>query len=99
MKVKEFINIMRKCEKKRVDFDNDMPIYDGLTLLHKYIPNADIHQADDGLVFTEPIYDICEAGITKDDVIMLYKLGWWFEDDDEDNDETDEYIRLEHHAY
>ena len=56
-------------------------VYDGLTILRKYKPHADVDGADHDIVYIDGSIDkYLELGLTKEDAIILRQNNWMIRD-------------------
>lgn len=72
-------------EEERVSWERQPPdaIFLGLEIMRKYIPEATIEAAEHDIVYATSVDELLEAGITKEDVVLLLgKLNWHIEDYD-----------------
>lgn len=66
------------------DYNSDLKgdwVFEGMKILDKYLPNQNlIEGADHDIIYSVDIDELIEAGITKEDVIMLGKFNWHTQD-------------------
>ena len=75
---KEFLEIFKTTasELGKIEGDN---CYLGMQIIAKYTNNI-VARATQGLIFSETIEKLIEAGITKKDTTELSRLNWDIED-------------------
>ncbi len=85
MTIEEFEIIM---DDEEGDFDNEFFInlkddnaVLGLLLIRKYLPMAGVEGADHDVIFSVGVQTLFEAGITKEDALMLKSLNWMIQND------------------
>lgn len=79
MTEEEFVQIM---ESEQPDSDSKSDIFDGLVIMRKYLPNANIAAAEHDEVYGPDIDDLVKAGITEEDAKALRSLNWMIDDDE-----------------
>jgi hypothetical protein len=75
----EFKEIM-KGESNISDID-DCNVFLGLQIIRKYIPKAGVEGAEHDIIYSAVIYDLIEAGITREDAEELCRLNWFIDED------------------
>jgi hypothetical protein len=81
MTEEEFVAILAP-EEDYVHSGSKSPIFDGLVIMRKYLPNADIEWAGHEEVAGPDIKDLVKAGITEADILALRSHGWSIDEDE-----------------
>lgn len=77
----QFISIMDD-EDIKVDIKGGCNALEGLKIINKYLPNTGVEGASHDVIYSADIIKLIEAGVTKEDVVLLRRLNWMIEDEE-----------------
>jgi len=77
-----FIEIIQASPIDDIREFSGCDVYNGLTVIRKYLPKAGIEAAEHDKVYSTDIKSLIEAGIIDADVVRLRQYGWMVEDDE-----------------